>query len=258
MPPTASRSVPDALAAALATDGVLHLIGAIFLAGLVYGFAGFGAALVFHPLATMVVAPVVGVAMLSTASLGAAAVVIPRALRVAELPQVAWILVPAVVALPPGVWVLVNADVTVLRWIISAVVAVTLLALISGWRRKVTPHRAALAAIGVGAGGLGGATGLHGPIMILFTLSGQSAPQVMRANMLLVLTSLGISMLPVMGAMGYLPAEVIWLGVMAAPAYMAGTAIGQAAFDPRRARLWRYLGYVIVGASVVAGLPLWS
>ncbi len=250
--------MPDALATALATDGLAWLLGAIFLCGLVYGFAGFGAALIFQPLAAVVVAPVVGIAVLSIASLGAAAVVLPRALRQAELAQVGWIIAAAAVSLPAGAWVLVNADVTILRWTISALVGLTLAAMLMGWRRAVTARPAALAAIGLGAGGIGGATGLHGPVVILFTLSGTAPAAVMRANMLVVLTSLGIAMLPILAAMGHLPGAVVWLGVLAAPAYMAGIAAGQRAFDPRHERLWRRLGYAVVAASAVVGLPLWD
>jgi len=250
--------VPEALQTALATEGLAHVMGAIFLCGLVYGFAGFGSALVFQPLAAMVVPPVVGIAILSLASIGAGAVVLPRAVRVANLRQVAWILIPAILALPPGVWLLVRTDVTSLRWIISALVAATLMAMVAGWRQQVAARPAGLAAVGAATGGIGGATGLHGPVVILFTLSGQDSPAEMRASLLIVLTSLGVAMLPVMRAFGHLPAEVIWLGVLATPAYMAGVAAGQAAFHPRHARLWRLFGYVTVAGAVVAGLPVWT
>ena len=43
---------------ALSFDGLPLLIFAVMLAGLVRGFAGFGTALVFVPLAAMVVSPV--------------------------------------------------------------------------------------------------------------------------------------------------------------------------------------------------------
>ena len=170
----------------------------------------------------------------------------------------AWIVGAAALSLPAGAWILVTADVTLLRWIISGFVALTLAAMLAGWRRTVVARPATLAAIGLGAGGLGGATGLHGPIVILFTLSGQAPAAVMRATMLVVLTCLGSAMLPILWAMGHLPASVVWLGVIAAPVYMAGIAAGQRAFDPRHERVWRWLGYGVVGASAVVGLPVWN
>lgn len=251
-------SVPDALVAAMAEPGLPWLMAAMGLAGLVFGFAGFGAALVFQPLASSLVAPATAAAMLSVASLGGAVVVFPRALRGADHRQVAWMLGFAVPFLWAGALVLVHAPEAPLRWAISAVVAVTLVALVAGWRRRLVPRPATLAAIGAAAGTVGGATGLHGPVVILFTLTGRDPAEVMRATLVLVLTGLGIALLPVLWLHGHLDGAVLWLGALSAPAYMLGTAAGQALFDPGRARLWRVAGQAVIAAALVAGLPFWS
>jgi hypothetical protein len=49
--------MPDALAAVLADPGLPFVCLVSLIAGLVYGFAGFGSALIFMPLATLFVRP---------------------------------------------------------------------------------------------------------------------------------------------------------------------------------------------------------
>ena len=47
--------MPEGFSAALALPGLWGLLGAVMVAGLVFGFAGFGAALVFLPVAVALV-----------------------------------------------------------------------------------------------------------------------------------------------------------------------------------------------------------
>jgi uncharacterized membrane protein YfcA len=58
------------------------------IAGLVYGFAGFGSALIFMPLATLVVSPPVAVAAFSMSALASLVTVVPGAWKAADRPTV--------------------------------------------------------------------------------------------------------------------------------------------------------------------------
>ena len=49
--------MPEALAAALATPGLPWLAAAVFVAGMVRGFAGFGTAMVYLPVAGQILSP---------------------------------------------------------------------------------------------------------------------------------------------------------------------------------------------------------
>lgn len=250
--------MPEGLALALATQGLVLLILAQLAAGLIYGFAGFGAALIFIPLASIYVGPQVAVGAMAVTSIGSIVTVLPRAWAEADRPRVMWMLVPAFLAMVPGVWLLRTLDVTVLRWIISAVIAVALGAMILGLRREMAPTRGVLAGIGVGSGLVGGVTGLTGPIVILFNLSGREDARQMRANTLCFLTLLGSLSIPQLAFQGLMPPHVLWLGALLLPVYMVGTLIGRRFFHPNRQALFRLLGYVVIAGVVLVGLPIWG
>ena len=250
--------MPEGLALALQTEGLVLLLLVLLLAGLVYGFAGFGAALIFIPLASIFVPPQLAVGIMAVSALGSTVTVLPRAWRQADRARVLWMLVPAFLTLVPGIWLLRSMDVLPLRWLISGLIVLSLAAMTLGWRRSMAPKRAALAAVGGAAGFIGGLTGLTGPVVILFNLSGDEPVVITRANTLCFLTLLGVLMIPQLAAQGVITGPVLWLGLLATPVYMVGTAIGQAVFNPAYQSVYRLLGYGVIAGAVLVGLPLWD
>ena len=71
--------MPEGLSAALALPGLWALLGAVFVAGTVYGFAGFGAALVFLPVGVAIVSPELAIAAFSLSAMVSLVTVVPRA-----------------------------------------------------------------------------------------------------------------------------------------------------------------------------------
>ncbi len=250
--------MPEGLALAFLTEGLIYILLIKLLAGIVYGFAGFGSALIFIPLASIFVPPQVAVGVMAITAIGSVGTVLPPALRAADKPRMLTMLIPACVMLVPGIFVLRSMDVTPLRWLISGVIAISLAAMMFGWRRSVEPSPKSLAGLGITAGLIGGATGLLGPVIILFNLSGRDDVTVTRANTLCFLTLSGIIMIPLLALMGVITTPVMWLGLLATPVYMVGTLIGQRGFDPKHATLFRWLGYAVIGGAVLVGLPIWS
>ncbi len=250
--------MPEGLSLAFQTEGLLWVLAFKLLAGIVYGFAGFGAALIFIPLASIFLPPQVAVGIMAITAIGSVATVLPPALRDADKPRMLSMLIPAIFTLVPGIWLLRTMDIIALRWLISGVILISLAAMVMGWRRSIAPSRSTLMALGAGAGAIGGATGLVGPLVILFNLSGRDDVRVTRANTLSFLTLSGIAMIPLMWAQGILTGGTLWLGLIATPVYMAGTVIGHRFFDPRHELLFRQLGFIVISGAVVAGLPLWD
>ena len=52
--------------------------------------------------------------------------------------------------------------------------------------------------------------------------------------------------------------EVIGLAAALALPYLVTSLIGQALFDPRHERLYRWLAYAVIGLAVITGLPIWE
>lgn len=252
----------EALAALLAMPALGWLIVFGFGAGAVYGFAGFGAALVFLPLATLVVPPAVAVAAFSLTAIGSALTLLPEAWRSADKAAALIVLAAALVCTPIGIEVLVRADPLALRWAMSLLVLGTLAALLTGWRMTTVPGWRSWGAVGAGVGVMGGATGLNGPILVLFQLAGQGSVAAMRGTTIVVLTLSSLSMLPFMALRGGLPPGTLTLatglGLVLVPAYAVGGLAGRRLFDPSRAAVYRGTAYGLIGAAGLMGLPVWQ
>ncbi|MFZ5964641.1 TSUP family transporter [Thalassococcus sp. BH17M4-6] len=250
--------MPDLLAQTLALPGLSLLIGVVFVAGVVYGFAGFGAAMVVMPVAAMLLPIEMAVAAFNVSALSSLVTVVPRALPQIDRRGTMIMILSAAVSASLGIWVLRVADVTLLRWAVVGVCAITLVALLAGWRYATRPTPRTRAAVGFASGFVGGATGLMGPVMVLFQLAGRDSVATSRATAVVFLTLTSLLLLPLMAAQGLLTGTAVMLGIVLLVPYGAGTRVGQALFQPQRERFYRAVAYVIIAAAILSGLPLWD
>ena len=150
-------------------------IGAALLAGVVRGFSGFGSALILSPSLAALYGPAVAVPVALLLEFALAGPFVPPALHVIDRARTGLLCVAATVTVPVGAYLLSVVDERALRWAICALVFVAVAILAFGWRYHGRPHSAATAATGGLSGLLGGSTGLSGPPVIFYELSG-SAP----------------------------------------------------------------------------------
>lgn len=250
--------MPEILGSVLATPGLVWILGITLIAGVVYGFAGFGAALIFMPVVTVFIPVEVAVAAFQVSALVSLVTVVPRAWGQGDRVGVSLMIGVACLTVPAGLYLMRTTDVLAIRWAVLGVTAVTLLCLIAGWRYQARPTPLLRAGVAAATGFVGGLTGLMGPIMVLFQLSGQDSAARSRANTILFLTLSSILMLPLMALQGMLTPAAIWLGVLLLVPYGVGARIGQALFDPAREVLYRRVAYGVVGAAIVVGLPIYE
>ena len=248
----------EGFAVALALPQLAPLLILTFLSGMVYGFAGFGAALVFMPIASALIDPVLAIAAFALSALSSLFTLVPCAWGECDKTTTILMTLAATLTLPLGVWLLRVADPVLIRIAISALAALTLIVLIRGFRFSVRPGRTSSAAVAGAAGVMGGATGLLGPIVILFNLSSGDDARRIRANTLVFLTLGSLFVLPQMAAQGVLAPLAIWLGILMLPAYAFGGLAGRALFNPERERLYRAVAYAMIALSIVMGLPIFG
>lgn len=249
--------MPEGLAAALEMQGLWAVLGAVGLAGLVYGFAGFGSALIYTPVAMAFVPAETAIAAFSLSALVSLFTVVPAAARDADLRATATLIIAAVVATPLGVFALRIADQELVRTVVACVVLMTLIALVLGWRMATAPTVPRRAGIGAAAGVMGGMTGLNGPIVILFQLAGSDTAQRTRGNLILFLTVTSISFVPQLWLQGLLTIEALWLGVLMMPVYALTTRLGKALFHPEREAIYRRVAYLVIALAGTTALPIW-
>ena len=250
--------MPDALVQALATPGLEWVMIASLLAGLVYGFAGFGSALVFMPLAVIFLAPPLAIAAFSLSALASLFTVIPKAWTVADRRQTLLMVAMSLVTMPLGIALLRFTPEVTIRTAVCILTLVTLAALLAGWKVPLKGGMALRAGVGGLAGITGGSTGLNGPPVILFNLGSDQPVAVTRGNLACFLTFNSLCMMPMLWLQGLINAEAIWLGAILLAPYALGTWGGARIFRPEAAGFYKTAAYVLIGAAGIMGLPIWG
>ena len=247
-----------ALEAALATPGLGWLLLAAAMSGLVRGFTGFGTALVFVPVAALVVPPFWVLTLLVVMDFIGPLPSLPRAFRDGSPRELLRLCGGMAVGLPLGLWVLGHLPVEVFQWSVSLLALALLGLLIGGWRYRGPRGGAVPFATGGVSGFLGGSTGIGGPPVILFYMASGLPAAMMRGNFLIYFVTTSIAMLVALGLMGHLSVTAIVLGLVMVPPFMLASIAGAAMFRPEGETLYRRVAYALIALAALAGLPVWS
>lgn len=248
----------DAIQSALSTDGLIWLVLAVFIAGLVRGFAGFGSAMIIMPVASSILSPVEAVIFLVAAEMLGPLPNLPAAWREGRPRDVGVLMIGAVIALPIGLLCLSLINPLIFGWIISIAVIVLLSLTVSGWRYKGTLSRGLTIATGGLGGFMTGFAGIPGPPVIMLYMASQLPIWVIRANFLLYLLAIDLVLFPVLWLSGLMVWKIALLGLMVGIPNLIANVIGARLFDPQAERVFRNVAYVVIASSAIIGLPLWK
>lgn len=243
---------------ALSFDGLPVLIIAAFAAGIVRGFAGFGTAMVFVPIAALVVEPIHAILIMMTFDLFGPIALLPRAWRDGEPRDVGLLGMGAVIGLPFGIYLLTRLDPIVFRWLISLLALGLLVLLASGWRYRNPLGVLMTGIVGVISGFLCGVAALPGPPVILSYMSSPRAPQVVRGNTMMYLFLVDIMTFVMFAIKGLIVLVPLVIGLVLTVPYAIAGLIGQRVFNPEKEHIYRRVAYILIAASALAGLPVWG
>src|SRR5205085_1320998 len=104
----------------VSTNAAIAICAIAFVSGTARGFSGFGAALIFMPLASSMAAPRLVAALLLIIDFVAAAPLIPNAWRQADRKATAVMVFGALIGVPIGTYFLSRLGPVTTRWIIPA------------------------------------------------------------------------------------------------------------------------------------------
>ncbi len=250
--------MPELITSALATDGLMWIALAAFVAGLIRGFSGFGTAMVYLPIASLYLSPVEALVTLTIMDSLGPIPALPRARREADWPDLRRLLLAMTLFLPVGLWLLVSVPAEFFRFGVSGVSLILLAALVLGVRYTGQLSAAKVFGVGASSGVLGGAVGLPGPPVILFYMASQHPTHVIRATTMVFLFSFDIIILIMMAIQGILALPSLVLGAVLIGPMLFGVMLGTWLFRPEYEKVYRTLAYVIIGVSAVRGLPIWG
>lgn len=242
----------------MAFDSSLFLFPLIaFIAGLARGFSGFGAALIFVPLASAIASPRLAAAVLVLIDLVFAAPLIPKAFTRVSLPPLFTMLAGAVITVPIGAFFLKTADPLILRWLIAGLAALMLALLLSGWRYHGRPKPSITLIAGALSGLFSGIAQIGGPPIVAYWLGGASKPAETRANIILFFAGSGLISLIAYLASGLITKDALIWSAITGPAYGLGLYGGARLFGFASEATFRHICLALIALSVAMSLPVW-
>ena len=250
--------MPETLISVFDIDGIHWLFIAVFVAGLVRGFAGFGSGMIIMAVGSSVLTPVSAVVFMMMAELVGPLPNLRVAWRDGAPRDVGRLMIGATLAVPVGIFCLTNMSADGFGWVVSAVVLILLAALMTGWRyRGVLTPRLTIATGALG-GFMSGFAGIPGPPVIMLYMASRLPIAVIRANFLLYLLAIDVVMIAVFWGAGLFVWEIAVLGLIAGLLNLVANMLGARLFDPNAEVLFRRVAYLIIATSAIIGLPLWK
>jgi len=248
-------SLSGLIPADISTSAAIAICVVAFIAATARGFSGFGAALIFMPLASSFAGPRLVAALLLVIDFVSAAPLVPNAWKEADRKATAMIVAGALVGVPLGTFFLSRLDPVTTRWIISCLVAALLVLLLSGWRYRGPDHVLLSVAVG-GVSGFGsGLAQTGGPPIVGYWLGRPIASNIARANILLFFGASDLFSMLSYAASGLITWDSLKLSLLVGPIYAIGVAFGAQLFGRASERLFRAICYALIAIAAIAGLP---
>ena len=229
---------------------------AAVLAGLSRGFSGFGAALIFIPLASTAIGPTTAAALLLIVDIVMASPLLPRALGIADRRNVGTMLIGTLMGVPIGTLILTTADSVTIRWMIAALVLAMLTLLMSGWRYHGRPAAPVDVGVGLVAGFFSGIAQVGGPPVVAYWLGTAKEPDLVRANIVLYFAASALITCVSYVVAGLLTTQVIGLALLIGPAYGLGLWAGTHSFGLASESTFRWICYALIALAGLFSLPV--
>jgi uncharacterized protein len=224
----------------------------------VRGFAGFGAAMIYVPAASLMVGPQIAVITLWTMDTIPSLPIVMPALKKADWKSVLPVAAGYAAMVGIGVWFLKHGETELVRWLISGFILATVAVLWSGWRyHGARPLPLSLMVGGI-SGLFGGAAQLSGPPVLVYWLAGSDPAWLIRANtiVLFFITTLFSGAAFLAGGLFHRPAVIC--AILCAPVYGIGLVLGQRLFGHASEATFRRAAFIIILSVAIVTLPLFD
>ena len=229
-------------------------LGAALLAGLVRGFSGFGSAMILTPALSALYGPAAAVPLGMALEMFVTVPLLPGAVGLVEWRRIGALSLAASAAVPLGAWLLLHVPATPMRIAISAVIIGFVAILAFGWRYSGRPSAAATLMTGAASGVLTGASGMGGPPVIFYYLSGDAPSAHARASFIVYFALIDVVGLLAMAAGGAIDSLTLERALWLTPAFLAAAWLGARAFRGATDAFYRRVALIILTAIAVASL----
>lgn len=238
----------------LAPLSLAVVVVAIFAAGIIRGYSGFGFAMVAVTATSLVLPPRVGVPLVLILELFASLQLLPSAWSKVDFRSLRWLLAGSVLAIPAGVYLLAKVPAAPMRAAISVLVMLAAVLLLVGWRWQRMPGRTLSLSTGLASGLLNGAAAIGGPPVILFYFSSPAGVTVSRASLIAYFLALDALSLAMALTQGLITRTSFLLTLLCLPPLFAGIYLGNRLFTNADQESFRRRVLVLLIVLAAAGL----
>jgi uncharacterized membrane protein YfcA len=233
----------------------------IVLGGVVRGFGGFGASMVWVIGLSLVLPPATAIPTAFVLEVLASVQLLPSVWRQVHWRSLRWLLAGAVIGTPVGIWLLTVVPVAPMRILLACAVLAAAAGMASKYRAAVLPGPAATTVVGGVSGVLNGAFAMGGPPAILMYFSSPGAAAAGRATLVVYFLGTDLWATATAVAGGLITGPLIGQIAVLFPVSLVGVAGGSWLFkrtpsaDSQRYALW--LLAALSGAVLAQALWQW-
>jgi len=232
---------------------LIPVAAVVVVSSAVQSATGFGFSIVAVPFLAVLIGVREGVVVNLVLSMIANAAVTARVRKHCSLPLVRTMAFGSIFGLVPGMLVLHNADVRILKTAISVLITFVAVILLTGARLRLRQRRATSVATGVASGFLAGSVGLGGPPLTVY-LAGLDLSKVRyRATMSTYFTVLNVVLVPAQVVVSGSFHLVLW-SLLLLPAVAVGGWLGERIFDRLGESVFLRAVTLVVLAAGLGGL----
>ena len=239
----------------LAWPILLALIVLAFGAGTVRGFAGFGDALIFLPLAGMLVAPITSLFLFMLIASPGPIPLVKEAVKTAPFRIYGTISALMLLFLPLGFWLLSMMEADYFRALTASLALTLAILMFVGWKPNVPITMISLVILGILCGIIGGASGAPGALIVFFFINAGLLAKDVRASTTIILFVFDAAILLMIVITGKFEWSSLLIATFLLPAYIIGGWIGKKFFDPSKEKLFRNVALCAILVSGLVGMP---
>jgi uncharacterized membrane protein YfcA len=238
----------------LAGADLAIVLVAVFLAGLIRGFAGFGlSAIVMASAATRI--PPVELIPVCYLLEGAASLAMFRGgIAHADMRIVRGLVICSTIGIPIGLLATTSMDIELSRKLALCLILTLTMAQFFRLSPAFLSTTSGLYASGLAAGIATGLASVGGMVIALYVLASQASPRQMRASLVMFLAISMFTSLIWLIAYDLMTMQAIWRGVLMAPVALLGVSAGILLFRPAYEPIYKTVCLMLLAVLSATGL----
>jgi uncharacterized membrane protein YfcA len=205
-------------------------IVAVFGAGIIRGYSGFGFAMVAVTSMSLVLPPAQVVPTVLVLEVLASLRLVPQVRKDIDWYSLRWLLLGSLVGIPFGVYLLATIPPAPMRIFISLMVLIASILLMRGFSWKRMPGIILILITGLACGMLNGAAAIGGPPVILFYLSSPAGVKTSRASIIAYFLGIDTLCLIVAAIQGLTTFQTLLLTAVCLVPLLLGITVGSRMF----------------------------